>query len=460
MKNTIGISLRFAAICCVLLCAQVHAEAGDVVARVGDKMIDVAQYEARALELKKSGYAHIKELDTAGKRELLDGIIARELLVMEGLRRGFERDSVVADAVEKTRRRLIIKELYEREAVQPSYSFSEEQLRQFFVDRSYDREVLAQHIVCKTEAEARLVIAELEKGVPFASLVSAYSIRQIRDRFGPNGWVGWFKIGEVYENLKGPLGEMEPGQLYPEPVVTPVGYHVFRLKARRPVDFDTAREWVEQQLRVQLRANDMEHYIGQLRSRYKLVIFSQSFPALLKIEQEQTAWSGKNRKLVAWRGGQIAAQDYMREVAAGRALHPALLDSAGLHKAVDNLAGRQIMMAEARVLGIDMDEKIRAEVEAERDVLLVKLLYRAESKKRAREFSEEDVRSFYEQNIGEFTRADGKVTEFSFIRDSIHTMLRERALSAAMDSLIADLRETYKDQIEVFPQTLDLAFKK
>jgi hypothetical protein len=52
------------------------------------------------------------------------------------------------------------------------------------------------------------------------------------------------------------------------------------------------------------------------------------------------------------------------------------------------------------------------------------------------------------------------VTEFSFIRNSIHSMLRERALSASMDSFIAELRETYKDQIDVFPETLDLAFKK
>ena len=460
MKNYINHPLRLAAICSVLLCAQAFAEAGDIVARIGDKEISVAQYEARAIELRKSGYAHIKELDLASKRELLDGIIARELLVMEGLRRGLERDSVVADAIDKTRRRLIIKALYEREAVQPAYSFSEEQLRQFFVERNYNYEVLAQHIVCKSEDEARKVIAELNKGVPFASLVSAHSIRQIRDRFGPNGWVGWFKIGEVYEGLKEPLSTMEPGQLYPEPVLTPVGYHVFRLKARRPVDLDSAREWVEQQLRVQLRADDMERYIGKLRSRYDLVISPQYFPALLKVDQEKMSWSGKDRKLAAWRGGKLAARDYMREVAAGRAVHPALLDSAELYKAVDNLAGRQIMMAEAAALGISENAEIRSEVEAERDVLLVKMLYRAESKDRAREFSEEDVRSFYDQNIGEFTRADGKVTEFSFIHNSIHSMLRERALSASMDSFIAELRETYKDQIDVFPETLDLAFKK
>ncbi len=100
MKNYINLSLRLAAIFGVLLCAQAFAEAGDIVARIGDKEISVAQYEARAIELRKSGYAHIKELDLASKRELLDGIIARELLVMEGLRRGLERDSVVADAID------------------------------------------------------------------------------------------------------------------------------------------------------------------------------------------------------------------------------------------------------------------------------------------------------------------------------------------------------------------------
>ena len=442
------------------LCGTAFCSPDDTVARIGDKTISVEQFEAKAQELRKTGYGHIKELNRQNKLELLDGIIARELLAMEGIRRGLDRDSTIAGEVEKTLQRALLRELYEQEAVQESYSFTEEQLRTFFVERQYDSEVFSQHIVCETDEKARQVLAALKGGAPFESLVGTHSVQHIQNRFGPGGWVGWFKIGELYETLKGPLSTMQPGSLYPEPVKTLVGYHVFRLKARRPVDFEASREWVEEKLLTQSRADDMERYVEELRRRYNLVAHPEAFPALLEIPPQATEWSGGDELLFTWRGGRLTVDDYMDQVGRGRALHPSSLDSARLYKSADNLAGRQIMKAEAGKLGLDGDAEIRAIVESEQTELMTKRLYRTETEKRARAFSDQDVRDFYDQNLDLFTREDGQVTEFSFIRQSIHTMLRNQAESAAMDAFLAELRETYKDQVEIFPEALDLAFRR
>ena len=51
--------------------------------------------------------------------------------------------------------------------------------------------------------------------------------------------------------------------------------------------------------------------------------------------------------------------------------------------------------------------------------------------------SDQDVRTFYDQNLDLFTREDGKVTEFSFIRDSIRTLIRNQAETKAMDEFLA-----------------------
>ena len=242
-------------------------------------------------------------------------------------------------------------------------------------------EVLSQHIVCATEEEARLVLELLEEGVPFESLIRPYSLQNIQQRFGPGGWVGWFKIGEVYEGLKVPLSTMPIGSVYPDPVQTVSGYHVFRLGERRPVDFATAREWVEKQALVQSRADDMERYVGTLRQRYQLALDAGVFAELLALPRQSTQWGGGDAPLLTWRGGQFIAQEYLALVEQGRAPHPAELDSARLYKAVDNLAGKQIMVAEARKLGIADDADIRASVERERDALLVKRLYQAEAER-------------------------------------------------------------------------------
>ena len=440
----------------VLGSASLGAE--ETVLRIGDKAISVRQFEAMAQKLRETGYSHVEKLDQQGKQELLDGVIARELLIAEGLRRGYDRDSAIAQAVAKSERKALMNKLYEQEAVQASYSFSDADLRAFFAQQQYDVEVLSQHIVCATEEEARLVLELLGEGTPFESLVRPYSLQNIQQRFGPGGWVGWFKVGEVYEGLKVPLATMTVGSVYPDPVRTVSGYHVFRLGERRPVDFAAAREWVKKKARVQSRADDMERYVGTLRERYQLALNAEVFAALLAVPQQSTQWDGGDAPLLTWRGGQLVAREYLALVEQDRAPHPAKLDSARLYKAVDNLAGKQIMVAEARKLGIADDADIRANVEKERDALLVKQLYQAEAE-RVGEIGDAAVRAFYDQHLDQFTLADGQVADFASLRESIRTALRMRAETEAMDALLAELREAYAGQIHVFPEALEKAFE-
>ena len=452
MKHSLVSTFAFLVLGSAAWCAE------ETVLRIGDKSISVEEFEKTAQKLRETGYSYVEELDQQGKQELLDGVIARELLVAEALRRGYDRDPALAQAVAKSERRALMNKLYEQEAVQTSYAFSEADLRAFFAQQQYDVEVLSQHIVCATEGEARLVLELLEEGTPFESLIRPYSLPNIQQRFGPGGWVGWFKVGEVYEGLKVPLGTMPIGSVYPDPVQTVSGYHVFRLGERRPVDFAAVREWVEKQALVQSRADDMERYVVTLRQRYQLALDAEVFAKLLALPRQATRWDGGDAPLLTWRGGQLMAHEYLSLVERGRAPHPAELDSARLYKAVDNLAGKQIMVAEARKLGIADDGDIRASVERERDALLVKRLYQAEAEQIG-EIGDEAVRAFYDQHLDQFTRTDGRVVDFAFVRESIRAALRQRAETEAMDVLLAELHEANAGQIQVFPAALEKAFE-
>ena len=117
------------------------------------------------------------------------------------------------------------------------------------------------------------------------------------------------------------------------------------------------------------------------------------------------------------------------------------------------------MVAEARKLGIADDAGIRANVEKERDALLVKRLYQAEAEQIG-EIGDEAVRAFYDQHLDQFTRTDGRVVDFGFVRESIRAALRvQRAETEAMDALLAELREANAGQIQVFPAALEKAFE-
>ena len=441
----------------VPLTASLLWAAPDVVARIGELTISVEDYERRARQLRRTGYGHVEEWDQASKEEVLEGIIARELLILEGLRRGLHRDSTIAAAVSREEQKALMNRLYDAEALRGTYTSSDEELRAFFLERRYDTEVYSRHIVCRTEDQARQVLAALDDGIPFEALVPRYSQRSIQDRFGPGGWVGWFKVGELLEELREPLSTMAEGRFHPEPVKTSLGYHVFGLRERRAVDFEAAREFVAEQLRVQKRADDMERYVVELRRRYRLEPDLRAFPALRSVPEGEEVFPGPDQVLFRWQGGELTIQDYMASLRAGRAKHPARIDSAGLYKAADNVAGRRIMWAEARRLGLDQNEEVRRRVESRRAELMAKALYRSVTARTAA-VGEEEARAFYERNLDLFRRKDGQVTEFERLQDSIRTLLRNQAENEAMDALLAQLRQRYEDRIETYPEALRLAF--
>ena len=388
------------------------------VARIGETILSKEDFRERAQKLMETGYEHIEEMNADAKLALLNGVIARELLVREGLRRGLDREPSIAREVERTEQRAVMNKLYEEEALLGNYTSTEEELRTFAKEREYDVEVLSRQIVCATEEEALEVLMALQEGTPFESLVPIYSTETIQRRFGPAGQLGWFKMGHMLPELMEPIRNMDEGQLYPQPVKTQIGYHVFSLDKRRHVDFADQREWLQEKARVQKRADDMEQYVHRLRREYELEAHDDGLKAL-------AAPDGEEQVLFSWRGGQLTTAAYWVKLEASHSR----LDSAARYKAAENLAGVQIMMAEGRKLQYDRDPEVREPVEQKRDALIVEWLYRTEGREVARQqpITEEDVRAYYDANVEMFTRTDGKIADLSLVYNSIKTLLRQRA---------------------------------
>ena len=87
--------------CALWACCGVAAVQTDYVVRVGDEQISVAEFQQRAQNMMKTGFRHIDIEDPQAKKVFLDGIIAHELLAQEGMRRGLDRDTVVAEEVRR-----------------------------------------------------------------------------------------------------------------------------------------------------------------------------------------------------------------------------------------------------------------------------------------------------------------------------------------------------------------------
>ena len=437
---------------CLALSVVAAAAQTEHVVRIGEEKITVAEFERRAQAMMKTGFSHIDIEDPAAGKVFLDGIIAHELLAQEGIRRGLDQDTLIAFEVQRVEEQALRAKLYEVAALQGDYSSTEEEVRVFFLEREFDTEVFSQHIVCATEEEAWEVLERLGKGEAFEDLFPLYSVPHIQKRFGPEGWVGWVKVGGLLPPLVGPFKSMELGDLYPEPVLTSSGYHVFKLKQRRPADFDADRDWLERRLREVKRGKDMEAYVNELRRRYGMEMNAGAMQELQALDPGVKEWTGKATVLFSWTGGELTIGEYLDHHRLGRVKHPYSLDRAELEKVTDGLAGREIMLTEARKLGLDSDAEIAAQVKARRDELIIQWLYRAEGRKAARKkgVTEEEIRAFYDDNQDMFTREDGGVASFDLVRDSIHGALFTNLENNAMDALISRLKEERRADVEVY----------
>jgi peptidyl-prolyl cis-trans isomerase C len=102
-------------------------------------------------------------------------------------------------------------------------------------------EYKARHILVKDEAEAKNLIAELDKKADFAELAKKHSL-------GPTGKNGgeldWFDASQMVKPFADAVSAMKPGTHSKEPVNTQFGWHVIELQETRvaePPPFEDAK---------------------------------------------------------------------------------------------------------------------------------------------------------------------------------------------------------------------------
>ena len=86
-------------------------------------------------------------------------------------------------------------------------------------------EMRAQHILVKTEADAQLVLEQLDSGAKFEALAQLYSTDTASGRQG--GDLGAFLPGTLLPKFEQAVKKIEPGKIG-GPVKTPAGYHIIK----------------------------------------------------------------------------------------------------------------------------------------------------------------------------------------------------------------------------------------
>jgi peptidyl-prolyl cis-trans isomerase C len=279
MKSRIPVIALSALIAsCLAGCSSKPAGQDKILVTVGNKFITLGDYKQKLARL-PTYYQGIAERN---KKSLLDDMIMESLLLEDAVRKGVDKDKEVRDILEEAKKKIIMAKFMKTE-VDDKIKISEEDLKKYYElhKEEYKKPEMwrASHILVSSEADAKGVIAELSAGKKFPDIAKERSIDATAARGGD---VGYFRKGQVLPEFENACAALEVGQTSPV-VHTQFGYHVIKLTDRKPesqMSFEEAKPMVDNDLRVNKRAELFSKLVADLKNRYRVNMEDDAMKAI------------------------------------------------------------------------------------------------------------------------------------------------------------------------------------
>ncbi|MGD8371847.1 MAG: peptidylprolyl isomerase [Syntrophobacterales bacterium] len=290
------------------------------VATVNGTVISKSEYDlqvGRVLEgLRRSGKVPNEMEQNQIRGEVLNNLIARELLYQETQKKGIKADEGAVDKqlkqlkgrfpteVEyqsamsrmnltegevrsKLARDIAIQQLIE-DQIGPKVTVSEEEIKSYY-DSNQDmfkvpEQVRASHILIKVESQAdksqkdearkkiEMVQQKLKKGEDFGTLAKEYSQGPSS---GNNGDLGYFRRGQMVKPFEDAAFALKPGELS-EIVETRFGYHLIKVtdrKAATTLSYAEVKDRLGQYIKQGKAQKELGLYVDGLRKNAKVETF-------------------------------------------------------------------------------------------------------------------------------------------------------------------------------------------
>ena len=202
------------------------------------------------------------------RRGIVDQLIVQTLVAEEAVKKGLEKSTEVTEQIELSRQS-ILADAYVQD-FNKNNPVSDDTLKTEYERFKGDlgNEYKARHILLGKEAEAKDIIATLQKDPgAFAKLAQEKSKDAATKATG--GDLGWFDPRRMSPEFGAAVKLLEKGKFTDEPVVTSFGYHVILQEDSRPLEappLDQIKEGLTQQIQQQ---NLMKH-LEELKAKAKI----------------------------------------------------------------------------------------------------------------------------------------------------------------------------------------------
>ena len=244
--------------------APVATEAPKPIAIVNGKEIPAIYGEVIKREMLGRGQPDSPQLSTRVRESLVD----LELLSRAAADKGLDKDPRLLAAMDIRRKDTLAKVYLEDYVKNHPVTDAEMQTE-------YDKakataggtEYHARHILVKTEAEAKKLIADLGKKAKFDVLAKKYS--QDFDSAKNGGDLNWTDPAAYVKEFSEALVALKKGEMTKVPVKTQFGWHIIKLEDSRPTQFPPLAE-VKGELQKRLQQKRVLDAITAIRATAKI----------------------------------------------------------------------------------------------------------------------------------------------------------------------------------------------
>jgi peptidyl-prolyl cis-trans isomerase C len=226
--------------------------------------IPQSRFEAMGRELEAQGHPDSPERQKAIKEEL----VSREVLAQAAKKRGLEKDPEVQAQMDMARQAVLVRALFDNEVkAHPVSDADLEKQYEQFKGSMGTNEYKVRHILVDSEAEAKSIIDQLNKGADFAKLAKEKSKDPGSKDNG--GDLDWGPAGRYVKPFADAVQALPKGQTTKEPVKTDFGYHVIRVDDVRPLKVPTFAE-IKEQFRQRAQQQEVQRFVADLRAKAKV----------------------------------------------------------------------------------------------------------------------------------------------------------------------------------------------
>lgn len=248
-----------------LMPALSHA-ADDVAATVNGKPIK----QSWVNYIMKDAEARGQKPSENMKKAIINELVGSELAYQEAQKQGIDKQPDFIANEELQRRKLLVNVyLADYMKKNPVTEAEKKAAYEEYKKELGDKEYNARHILVKTEAEAKDIIAQLKKGTDFAKLAKEKSLDPGSKEKG--GDLGWFSPAGMVKAFSDVVTNLKKGDMTENPVQTQFGWHVIKLVDTRPTQVP-AYDKIKEGLERTLQQRKLEQLMLSLKDKAKIEV--------------------------------------------------------------------------------------------------------------------------------------------------------------------------------------------